>query len=211
MGRDHAARSFGIDVPDAHLVLPGFGQQAGDQCPDLAGTQNQNLVHHLFPCLRPTAGRRQVPRLRRRGPNGPKNGDSERNRALHTHPRYFAVQRSALALAAVFLEKPSMPTERTPDRWSPTSWKARPAEQHAVYRDPHAVERMVEEIARLPPIVVSWEVESLRREIAEAQQGKRFLLQGGDCAETFDDCESGQIAQKLKILLQNRPLLHPGT
>ena len=102
-----------------------------------------------------------------------------------------------------------MPPQTTPDNWSPTSWKSRPAEQQAVYRDPDAVERMVEEIARLPPIVVSWEVESLRREIAEAQQGKRFLLQGGDCAETFDDCESGQIAQKLKILLQmSLVLLH---
>lgn len=102
-----------------------------------------------------------------------------------------------------------MPPQTTPDNWSPTSWKSRPAEQQAVYRDPEAVERMVEEIARLPPIVVSWEVESLRREIAEAQQGKRFLLQGGDCAETFDDCESGQIAQKLKILLQmSLVLLH---
>lgn len=102
-----------------------------------------------------------------------------------------------------------MPPQTTPDNWSPTSWKSRPAEQQAVYRDPDAVERMVKEIARLPPIVVSWEVESLRREIAEAQQGKRFLLQGGDCAETFDDCESGQIAQKLKILLQmSLVLLH---
>jgi hypothetical protein len=62
---------------------------------------------------------------------------------------------------------------------------------------------------RLPPIVVSWEVETLKRQIADAQQGERFLLQGGDCAETFADCESGQIARKLKILLQmSLVLLH---
>jgi 3-deoxy-7-phosphoheptulonate synthase len=67
----------------------------------------------------------------------------------------------------------------------------------------------VGELSRLPPIVVSWEIEALKRQIAEAQQGRRFVLQGGDCAETFADCESGQIARKLKILLQmSLVLLH---
>jgi 3-deoxy-7-phosphoheptulonate synthase len=64
-------------------------------------------------------------------------------------------------------------------------------------------------MSRLPPIVVSWEVEALREQIAAAQRGERFLLQGGDCAESFEDCESDQIAQKLKILLQmSLVLLH---
>jgi 3-deoxy-7-phosphoheptulonate synthase len=78
-----------------------------------------------------------------------------------------------------------------------------------VYRDRAALERVVAEMSRLPPTVVSWEVDDLRRQIADAQQGHRFLLQGGDCAETFADCESGQIARKLKILLQmSLVLLH---
>ena len=56
---------------------------------------------------------------------------------------------------------------------------------------------------------MSWEIESLKQQIAEAQRGERFLLQGGDCAETFADCDSGQIARKLKILLQmSLVLLH---
>jgi 3-deoxy-7-phosphoheptulonate synthase len=64
-------------------------------------------------------------------------------------------------------------------------------------------------MSRLPPIVVSWEVEALRKHLASAQRGERFLLQGGDCAESFDDCESDTIAQKLKILLQmSLVLLH---
>jgi 3-deoxy-7-phosphoheptulonate synthase len=93
--------------------------------------------------------------------------------------------------------------------WSPTSWTAHPAEQQPVYRDRAALERVVAEMSRLPPTVVSWEVDDLRRQIADAQQGRRFLLQGGDCAETFADCESGQIARKLKILLQmSLVLLH---
>jgi len=78
--------------------------------------------------------------------------------------------------------------------WSPTSWSARPAEQQPTYRDPAQLARVVAELGRLPPVVVSWEVDALKRQIAEAQRGERFLLQGGDCAETFADCESGQIA-----------------
>jgi len=93
--------------------------------------------------------------------------------------------------------------------WSPTSWTARPAQQQPAYRDPAALARAVEALGRLPPIVVSWEVEALKTQIAEAQRGERFLLQGGDCAETFADCDSGQIARKLKILLQmSLVLLH---
>ncbi len=93
--------------------------------------------------------------------------------------------------------------------WAPDSWTSRPARQQPHYRDPEALRQSVEALSRLPPIVVSWEVEALKQQIAEAQRGERFLLQGGDCAESFDDCESGQIARKLKILLQmSLVLLH---
>lgn len=93
--------------------------------------------------------------------------------------------------------------------WHPASWQTKPARHQPRYADAVAVERVVAELSRLPPIVVSWEIESLREQIASAQRGERFLLQGGDCAETFEDCESNQIAQKLKILLQmSLVLLH---
>jgi 3-deoxy-7-phosphoheptulonate synthase len=93
--------------------------------------------------------------------------------------------------------------------WHPASWQARHAQQQPNYADAAAVERTVGALSRLPPIVVSWEVEALRKHLASAQRGERFLLQGGDCAESFDDCESDTIAQKLKILLQmSLVLLH---
>jgi 3-deoxy-7-phosphoheptulonate synthase len=93
--------------------------------------------------------------------------------------------------------------------WSPTSWTSRPAQQQPVYRDPAAVGRVVDALGKLPPIVVSWEVEALKQQFAEAQRGERFVLQGGDCAESFSDCDSDQIARKLKILLQmSLVLLH---
>ena len=86
--------------------------------------------------------------------------------------------------------------------WSPTSWQTLPVTQQPSYPDAAAVARVVSHLSKLPPLVTSWEIESLKSKLAEAAAGKQFLLQGGDCAESFDDCEPGVIANKLKILLQ---------
>ncbi len=95
--------------------------------------------------------------------------------------------------------------------WSPTSWKSKPATQQVVYGDPEALARVVDEMGRLPPLVTSWEIEQLRGELARAARGEAFVLQGGDCAESFDDCRSEPIAAKLKILLQMSLVLVHGT
>ncbi|KAF1709415.1 3-deoxy-7-phosphoheptulonate synthase class II [Pseudoxanthomonas kalamensis DSM 18571] len=89
-----------------------------------------------------------------------------------------------------------------PADWAPDSWRARPALQMPTYPDPEALESALAELRRLPPLVTSWEIFSLKQQLAEAQEGKRFLLQGGDCAESFGDCESGLITNRLKVLLQ---------
>ncbi len=70
------------------------------------------------------------------------------------------------------------------------------------YPDENRVADVLSRLSRLPPLVTSWEVERLKKELAEAQRGERFLLQGGDCAERFDECNSDVIAKKLKILMQ---------
>jgi len=88
------------------------------------------------------------------------------------------------------------------DNWSPASWKKRPIAQQVRYPDADALRDVLERLIQLPPLVSSWEVETLKQQLAEAAQGKRFLLQGGDCSETFDDCRSSVIANKLKILLK---------
>src|SRR5580700_5219115 len=87
-------------------------------------------------------------------------------------------------------------------KWSPSSWKAKPAGQQPVYENEAEVARVVDEVSRLPPLVTSWEVGALKAQLAEAAQGDRFVLQGGDCAESFDRCDSATIANKLKVLLQ---------
>ena len=88
------------------------------------------------------------------------------------------------------------------NEWSPSSWRSKPLAQRVVYPDQQALNQALIRLAKLPPLVTSWEVEKLRGRLADAARGERFLLQGGDCAEEFDECESSIIANKLKILLQ---------
>ncbi len=95
--------------------------------------------------------------------------------------------------------------------WSPASWRAKPAAQLPVYRSEAEVEEVVRQIAKLPPLVTSWEVLALKSQLGEAARGERFLLQGGDCAECFDQCDSATIANKLKILLQMSLVLTHGS
>lgn len=103
----------------------------------------------------------------------------------------------------------TIPRAASQPEWSPDSWQSRPAQQQPIYPDATALAKSVAALSHLPPIVVSWEVEALKDHIASAQRGERFILQGGDCAETFDDCQSDAIARKLKILLQmSLVLLH---
>ena len=86
--------------------------------------------------------------------------------------------------------------------WHPASWQSLPAAQQASYPNQAELDRAVADLSRLPPIVTSWEVDALKEQVARAQRGEAFVLQGGDCAETFDECTSENIVAKLKILLQ---------
>jgi len=95
--------------------------------------------------------------------------------------------------------------------WNPTSWQHKPAAQSAKYGDQAALARVVAEMGALPPLVTSWEIEQLKAQLAKAARGEAFVLQGGDCAESFDDCRSEPIAAKLKILLQMSLVLVHGT
>ena len=86
--------------------------------------------------------------------------------------------------------------------WSPDSWQQRVALQQPHYEDAQELARCTTQLASLPPLVTSWEVLALKQALADAQEGKRFLLQGGDCAESFADCTSPIISNRLKVLLQ---------
>ena len=89
-----------------------------------------------------------------------------------------------------------------PPEWHPGSWRSRPALQMPVYPDEAALAEVQDELRQLPPLVTSREILALKQQLAEAQEGKRFLLQGGDCAENFAECSSEIISNRLKVLLQ---------
>jgi len=86
--------------------------------------------------------------------------------------------------------------------WSPNSWQSREAKQQAIYPDHAELQRALDELSHLPPLVTSWEILALKEQIAQSQAGNRFFLQGGDCAESFAECNSDVITNRLKVLLQ---------
>ncbi len=94
--------------------------------------------------------------------------------------------------------------------WTPSSWRDLPAAQQPRYPDAPALEGVLAELRRLPPLVVPEEVDALRALVAEAAEGRRFMLQGGDCAERFQDCTPQAIGDKLKVLLQMSVVLTHG-
>src|SRR5580698_1205753 len=94
--------------------------------------------------------------------------------------------------------------------WTPDSWRQKPAAQQATYSSSLELDAALAELSQLPPLVTSWEIEGLKSQLAEAADGRRFLLQGGDCAESFNECTSEAITSKLKILLQMSLVLVQG-
>ncbi len=86
--------------------------------------------------------------------------------------------------------------------WTPDSWCDAAMSQSIAYEDPEELEGVLGKLRQLPPLVTSYEIDRLKELIAEAQEGRRFVLQGGDCAETLDEAGAEPIARKLKILLQ---------
>jgi 3-deoxy-7-phosphoheptulonate synthase len=69
-----------------------------------------------------------------------------------------------------------------PEQWSPESWRARPAMQLPVYPDAAELAGVQAELRSLPPIVTSWEILALKQQLAEAQEGRRFLCSCTACA-----------------------------
>lgn len=86
--------------------------------------------------------------------------------------------------------------------WSPNSWQTYTHYQPIHYPDQAALRDAVNALRQLPPLVTYSEINHLKQAIARAGRGEAFLLQGGDCAETFKDCRADIITNKLKILLQ---------
>jgi 3-deoxy-7-phosphoheptulonate synthase len=95
------------------------------------------------------------------------------------------------------------------ETWSPTSWQSRPAPQQPDWPDRVAVEAALERLRRLPPLVFAGEARALTAALGKVAEGGAFLLQAGDCAESFE-FSANSIRDKLKIILQMAVILTYG-
>ncbi|MBB1486736.1 class II 3-deoxy-7-phosphoheptulonate synthase [Oceanospirillum sediminis] len=86
--------------------------------------------------------------------------------------------------------------------WTPASWREKNALQMPTYPDQQVLERVEGQLTALPPLVFAGEARQLQAELAEVAQGRAFLLQGGDCAESFDEFSANHIRDTFMVLLQ---------
>jgi 3-deoxy-7-phosphoheptulonate synthase len=86
--------------------------------------------------------------------------------------------------------------------WTPSSWRDLPAAQQPEWPDPAAFETAQKALSILPPLVFAGEARRLQSALAQVADGKAFLLQAGDCAESFADFTADAIRDKLKVILQ---------
>src|SRR3954454_16975929 len=95
----------------------------------------------------------------------------------------------------------------TPQSWTRSSWRDFPVEHQPDWPEPARLESVGEHLAELPPLVFAGEARALRGALARVSEGRAFLLQAGDCAESFRDWSAPTIREKLKILLQMSAVL----
>ncbi|CAN5852406.1 3-deoxy-7-phosphoheptulonate synthase class II [soil metagenome] len=86
--------------------------------------------------------------------------------------------------------------------WSPSSWQQLPAAQQPDWPDPAGLDRALKTVASYPPLVFAGEARSLQASLAEVAAGRAFLLQAGDCAESFEEFSADNIREKLRVILQ---------
>lgn len=86
--------------------------------------------------------------------------------------------------------------------WTPSSWQGKEALQMAEWEDKVLAQKVLDKLGKLPPLVQPAEADRLKKLLAEAGRGERFIIQGGDCAERFIDCEGDRLETQLKLVLQ---------
>jgi 3-deoxy-7-phosphoheptulonate synthase len=86
--------------------------------------------------------------------------------------------------------------------WTPESWRSKPIEQVPAYPDLEALAALEKRIATYPPLVFAGEARKLRKSLAKVAAGESFLLQGGDCAESFAEHQADNIRDFFRVFLQ---------
>ena len=91
--------------------------------------------------------------------------------------------------------------------WTPSSWREFPIKQQPTYQDLNALKKVEEQLKSFPPLIFAGEAETLKEKLARVGRGEAFLLQGGDCAESFSDFKSQTIKNLFKLMLQMNMVL----
>jgi 3-deoxy-7-phosphoheptulonate synthase len=94
--------------------------------------------------------------------------------------------------------------------WTPSSWRARPARQLPDYPNAEALTKVEAQLSRYPPLVFAGEARNLKKQLADVSAGRAFLLQGGDCAESFAEFHPDNIRDTLRVFLQMAVVLTYG-
>jgi 3-deoxy-7-phosphoheptulonate synthase len=97
-----------------------------------------------------------------------------------------------------------------PSTWSPESWRNRPIRQVPAYPSPEKLATIEEKLRRYPPLVFAGEARRLKSALAQVADGRAFVLQGGDCAESFSDFTANIIRDTFRVLLQMAVVLTYG-
>ena len=95
----------------------------------------------------------------------------------------------------------------SPSAWLPSAWRECEALQMPVYNDQHALEEVQSQLRGRPPLVFAGEARKLRAALADVAEGRGFLLQGGDCAESFAEFHADNIRDSFRVLLQMAAVL----
>ncbi len=91
--------------------------------------------------------------------------------------------------------------------WNLQSWRDKPILQQPTYKDQIKLEEVEQKLAKYPPLVFAEEVRSLKKQLSDATEGNAFLLQGGDCAESFAEFNADNIKDFFKVFLQMSVIL----
>ena len=91
--------------------------------------------------------------------------------------------------------------------WTPSSWRSFPAAQQPDWPDAGAVDLALQQIGSYPPLVFAGEARSLQTALGQVASGNAFLLQAGDCAESFDEFSAVNLREKLRVILQMAVML----
>lgn len=129
----------------------------------------------------------------------------------HHHPLLFPSaattrRRSIVVANSADSSKPTVPATATPTpistRWTLDSWKTKKALQLPEYPDQNELDKVLQTLESFPPIVFAGEARGLEEKLGQAAMGNAFLLQGGDCAESFKEFNANYIRDTFRVILQ---------